>query len=445
MLSGLNDLTDGEFLMTSALVMLLALATGADASSAELKADVNRGVRRLDDPALSVRTEAETKLVELGPKIIDLLPQFDSPRRRRPRRSAARPSPEFATSSSGDAEAHAWIRRCRPHVTLKAVDRPLSEILADIAGQTGNKFADFRPQMGQQAGNPRVSVDFTGAPFWTAVDQTLEKAHLTIYPYAGKDEMGYMARETGGLASANRISTAGPLRFAANQLTATKNLAGGAAGSLRLDMQVAWEPRLRPIVLQIPLAKLKAIDDRGVPIAAENPEQQLEQSLSTPGGSAVEFQIPLVLPPRSAGAIGSIKGTLRALLPGKIETFEFANLKDAVNVEQHRAGVVVTVESMRQNGDGWELRMRARFENAGSALETFRNWVYNNEAYLIDAKGKVIPNGGYQPTLLNKDEVGLAYEFDLPSGPAGLKFIYKTPAVLSSVPLPFEFKNLPLP
>lgn len=427
--------------MMSALLMLLALATGADGSSAELKAEVNHWVRRLDAPELGVRTEAENKLIELGPKIIDLLPQFDakSPASEAQRREAvARIRDKLERRAAEDSTLPTTV-------TLKAVDRPVSEVLADIASQTGNKFADFRPQMGQQADNPRVTVEFSKAPFWTAVDQTLEKAHLTIYPYAGKGEMGYMAREPSGVASENRTSTAGPLRFAATQVAATRHLAGRSGGSLKLDMQVAWEPRLQPIILQIPLAKLKVTDDRGSPIAAENPEQELEQSLSTPGGSAVEFQIPLVLPPRSAKAIGSIKGTVRALLPGKIETFEFANLKDANSVEQHRAGVAVTVESMRQNGDGWELRMRARFENASSALETFRNWVYNNEAYLVDAKGKQIPNGGYQPTLLGKDEIGMAYEFDLPGGPAGMKFIYKTPAVLSSIPLPFEFKNLPLP
>ena len=119
-------------------------------------------------------------------------------------------------------------------------------------------------------------------------------------------------------------------------------------------------------------------------------------------------------------------------------------MKDAKKVEQHRAGVTVTVDEVRQDGDAWEVRMRVRFDNAANALETFRSWVYNNEAYLNGPKGQ-IPNGGFETTQQDKNEVGVAYKFDLPDGPAGLTFVYKTPAMLTSVPLPFEFKKLPLP
>jgi hypothetical protein len=286
-------------------------------------------------------------------------------------------------------------------------------------------------------------VDFDKTPFWQALDQTLDQAKLTVYPYAGNDELGIMAREPGALPRADRASYAGPLRVGATQLIAQRNLTATGPGSLRLDLQVAWEPRLRPIMLQLPLAGVKAVDDLGSPIAVENPEGELEQSIDQ-AGSAIEFQLPLVDPPRSAKSIASIKGNLRALLPGSIETFEFTGLKDAKKLEQHRAGVTVFVDEVRQDGDVWEVRMRVRFENAANALESFRAWVYNNAAYLTGPKGK-IPNGGSETTSQEKNEIGIAYKFDLPDGPAGLTFVYKTPAVITSVPLPFQFKNLPLP
>lgn len=425
--------------MGSALLMVLVLATGADNSAAELKADVNHWVRQLDAPELSRRADAETKLLNLGPKILDLLPEYGdkSPASEAQRREAVGRIRDQLERRAAEESTAAAV------VTLKAKDRPLSEILAELTRQSGDKLKDVRDQMGQEVTNPKLTVDFSKTPYWQALDQTLDQAKLTVYPYAGKDELGIMASPPGAFPRGDRASYAGPLRLEATQLLAQRNLTAAGPGSLKLTVQVAWEPRLRPIVLQLPLAEVKALDDRGTAIAVENPEGELERAVD-PTGSAVEFQIPLVNPPRTAQSVASIKGKLKALLPGKIETFEFAGLKDTKKVEQHRAGVTVAVDEVRQDGDAWEVRMRVRFDNAANALETFRSWIYNNEAYLNGPKGK-IPNGGFETTVQSKNEVGVAYKFDLPDGPGGLTFVYKTPAMLTSTPLPFEFKNLPLP
>ena len=86
-----------------------------------------------------------------------------------------------------------------------------------------------------------------------------------------------------------------------------------------------------------------------------------------------------------------------------------------------------------------------RFGNAANALESFRSWIFNNEAYLVGPDNQRIARTGFETTRQTKDEVGIAYKFDLPNGPAGLTFVYKTPALLTLVPLEYEFKNLPLP
>ena len=65
--------------------------------------------------------------------------------------------------------------------------------------------------MGQEVTNPKLTVDFSKTPFWQALDQTLDQAKLTVYPYAGKDELGIMARRAGGV-SARAIGPAMPGR-----------------------------------------------------------------------------------------------------------------------------------------------------------------------------------------------------------------------------------------
>ena len=107
--------------------------------------------------------------------------------------------------------------------------------------------------------------------------------------------------------------------------------------------------------------------------------------------SAVELELPLALPPRRVKEIASLKGSLQAMVPGKIETFRFADLLTAKNVEKRIAGATVTLEQVRKNNELWEVRMRVRFDDAGNSLESFRGWILQNEAFLEDPHGKPSP------------------------------------------------------
>ena len=39
----------------------------------------------------------------------------------------------------------------------------------------------------------------------------------------------------------------------------------------------------------------------------------------------------------------------------------------------------------------------------------------------------------------------MAYQFELPDGPEGYTFVYKTPSSFHTVPISYELKNLALP
>lgn len=406
----------------------------------ELKQEIDRWVRRLNSPELSQRTEAEAKLIALGPQILERLPTFDS----------------GGSATQAQKDAVARIRRQLEKqfaeqttqastVTLHAANKPIAEVLADFTRQTGNKFKDVRRQMGQEVPDPKVSVDFDKTPFWEALDKTLDQAGLTLYHFVENDTLGIVARSDKDLPRFGQASYSGPLRIEPTRLDAFRNLRGAGDDSLlKLNLEIAWEPRMRPIMIRQSLAEIKATDDRGNAIRIAGAEGQLERPVDA-AGTASEFVIPMVSPPRAAEKIASLKGKLRPVLPAKIESFEFTNLKGAKKVEQQKAGVTVTLDEVRQNNDAWEIRIRAKFEKTAGALDTFRGWVFNNEAFLVGADGKRIGHSGFQTTKQTEDEIGVAYLFDPPEGLDGLKFVYKTPAMLSSIPLDFELKNIPLP
>jgi hypothetical protein len=108
--------------------------------------------------------------------------------------------------------------------------------------------------------------------------------------------------------------------------------------------------------------------------------------------------------------------------------------------------VTVIVENCRKNGDVYDVSMRVRFDRAANALESHRGWIYDNESYLLDAKGNRIDSAGLEATLLDVNAVGLSYKFDLDNAsPAGCKFVYKTPAAIIRIPVAFELKGIALP
>ena len=157
------------------------------------------------------------------------------------------------------------------------------------------------------------------------------------------------------------------------------------------------------------------------------------------------MQLPLALPERSVNKIASLTGQLSALVPGREEVFEFSNLGAAQSVEQSRAGVTVVLEQVRKNVDVYEVRLRVRFDQAGNALQSHRNWIYSNEAYFVGPDGQRIEHAGLQAFRQDENEVGVAYLCDRENGLTGCKFVYKTPAVLIQMPVAFELKDIPLP
>ena len=55
--------------------------------------------------------------------------------------------------------------------------------------------------------------------------------------------------------------------------------------------------------------------------------------------------------------------------------------------------------------------MTVRFDDAGDALASHRQWIFNNEAYLEGPDGKPIAYDSFETTAQGKNEVGMAYLF----------------------------------
>lgn len=429
-------------------ITLTAFAEDVASSRAdtELAQQINRLVQQLDDDRAAEREAAETKLLELAgttaaeiDRFLELLPEENDqmPLGVRDRLTSIREQVE-------DRVAKAAVIGTK--ITLSAKQMPLAEVFAEIEKQTGNRLADNRqgdaPDAAAMSGS--VAIELKDEPFWPAVDQILDQVGLSVYNYGGTDALSLVSRPEYEGKRFGRATYSGPLRFEVLEIQSQRNLRQPERKSLKVQMEVAWEPRLRPIGLSQPIEDVTATTDTGATLSVSQPDAVMDVEVPD-GTQAAEIILPFELPARDATKLASLKGRLRALVPGRQVKFEFSDLASAAGKSQRRGGVQVTLDDVRKNNAIWEVHMRMALDEANNALESHRGWVFQNKSYLVGANGEPIENVGLETTRQSRSEVGVAYLFDLPAGIDGLTWVYETPAAIVELPVEYEIKDIELP
>ncbi len=190
-------------------LMLIACSLAGQptqAASEDLKAEVRRLVRQLDSDELAQRNAAEEALVKKGPAALELLPAATERLSAEARERLARIRQKLQQAAVESSVKPSLI-------TLDGDAMPLSKALAALAEQSGNKIVDYRGQFGQPANDPPLKVHFDKTPFWQALDQVLDQANLTVYPYGDEPGLNIVGRVLGQTLRAKRgLCRAVPLR-----------------------------------------------------------------------------------------------------------------------------------------------------------------------------------------------------------------------------------------
>lgn len=429
---------------------LAAYAAEEGASSVpgdqHLKTQITNLVAQLDSARADERDAAEKSLLELAgtttseiDHFLDLLPEDNDqmPLAVRDRLAAIRHAVEDRVAKTAMAATK---------VTLSANNMPLTEVFAAIEKQTSNRLVDNRqgdaPDDGALGGH--VTIELNDEPFWPAVDKLLDVAQLDVYSYGGESVLSIVSRNQENAKRFDRAHYTGPFRIEIIEIQSQRGLRQPQRNSLKLQMEVAWEPRLRPIALSQPIQDVEATTDTGAQLPVSQPEAVLDVEVPD-GTQAAEIILSLSLPARNANRIASLRGKLRALVPGRQVKFQFDGIAKASGKSQQRGGVRVTVDNVRQNNAIWEVHMRLALDESNQALESHRGWVLQNKSYLADADGEAIDNAGLETTRQTPNEVGVAYLFDLPNGLDGLSWVYETPAAIVEIPVEYEIRDIELP
>ena len=288
------------------MLLLSSLLAGQVETPAgeELKAEVRRLVRQLDAPQLAQREAAEAELLRRGPAMLDLLPpptdRTSAEVRQRLGRVRQKLQQQAADAAARPSTSRFTPTPCRSPRSWRRSQR-----------QSGNTIVDYRRQFGQPVTDPTLKVHFDKTPFWPALDQVLDQAGLTVYPFAEQPAIDVVAASGEKRIGPRRprlLQRAVPLR--AGRRRGPARSAPGRRRSLVVTRRSAWEPRLRIIGLTQRMADVTAVDERGNPLPVADREAQLE--IPTSGEApAVKLDLPLRLPSRDVRRIASLKGKLR--------------------------------------------------------------------------------------------------------------------------------------
>jgi hypothetical protein len=215
--------------------------------------------------------------------------------------------------------------------------------------------------------------------------------------------------------------------------------------SLRVRVKLAWKLQIAPIMFLERMADVRATDGQGKPLAVESPDA-VEEIPAPPKAIAAPLEIRLAAPPRDTKKIAKLQGTITAIVSGRIETFEFKSLPDAKNAKKRVAGVSVTLQEVRQSGPLWEVHLLVRYDQTHGALASHRSgWIFANPAMLEGPDGKSLVYERYETSRQTDNEVGVVYFFKPPRPIGDYAFVYKTPGLILSLPLRYEFEGIKLP
>jgi hypothetical protein len=408
-----------------------------DAPSEEAVAEL---VEEFGAPQKARREEAEKKLIALGPKVVDLLPKSGpdvteevASRLGRVRMALYRKRAEASVAASS--------------VTLSVKDAPLDEVFKAITKQTGNQLVDFRDQFGQQPTPVKLTLDVAKQPFWKTIDELTAQSDLEVYHFSGTDELALVAGAKGkpkpAAGATEAVCYSEAFRIEAKRLIVSRSPTSAEPGELRVELEVAWEPRLKPLFLTSKMANVEALDDAGKPIEPGNRELSAE---IPPQGKSCRAEIALAFqaPPRSAKSVKSLSGTLEVLVPAEMHPFRFTKLDEGKR-EQKAAAVTVSIDAPRANNDLLQIALTLKYENPANAMESHRAWFYKNPCYLEASDGTKSPPGTIELTRQSNDELTLNLLFAPDGDWKKQTLVYQTPADIVVQPIEYRFKELPLP
>ncbi|MEM9643450.1 MAG: hypothetical protein AAF989_00540 [Planctomycetota bacterium] len=394
-----------------------------------LRDDVLEWIDQLEAPERARRQEAEKKLIDAGRGALDHIP---------------------ADSPDMSAEAKERLGRVRRTLQMQKTKSELAEITVDlqdiesladaleaISRDTGVEF-DF-------SGDRSIPIDQVATPlkFWHAVDLVLDQANLDINFYGGdRETLMLVPRQEDRPDRVSSGAYTGVYRLEPTSVTARRVLNQPSLNGLNISMEIAWEPRVTPIGLTIPIQQISVELQNGGRLSPQSSGESIDVAANSDVAFS-EFFLPMKLPGSRARVVKRLSGVIEAMLPGKRQKFELDLAGESTS--KSIDAMTVSIEGVRLNGELHEVRVGVELKNADRSLESHRQWIFDNEVFVVASDGTRLDHLGYQVYRQTSSGVGIGYLFDLSENLAGQKLIYRSPTAVVKNQVPFVIQDIELP
>lgn len=397
----------------------------------QLESQVHSLLREIEADQLKTRDAAEQRLIELGPRILPFLPDVT------PRISGEQKVRlQRIRQALNESKIEAFFEAS--YVTLEG-QQTLVEAIECIEQQTANAI-DLTSIEGMQEQTVVCNYDHT--PFWTVIYDLMQQADLQINAYGTTSGELVLGRAR-GVHRATPVSV-GPFSIQPNSVQSSLQFASQLEGQLGLSLLVAWEPRLKPIFMQVPMDQVMLTLDNGDQLTATNPQAKPEIALNL-GNSTTQVDYQIQRAPRSTTSIAQLRGQFAVAIPSERHQYGFENFGSGARQSEKYGDVTVTLEGTRRNGSVYETRILTAFGDAQGALESYRSWILSNDAYLLDKNGNRLEHVSLQTYAMRPNAVGIAYMFQINTDPDNWKLVYESPAAMTNHVVEFELNDIPLP
>ena len=314
--------------------------------------------------------------------------------------------------------------------------KTLGEALEEISRQSEIEF--------EHSADDSLPFQASNAPlsFWHALDLVLDQTNLDVNQYGGdRETMQLIPRQESRQSRVNSAAYSGVYRLEPMSVSARRVFNATDQNSLNLSMEITWQPGLTPIGLTIPINKISGKLDDGNEIQAQTSENTIDIAANNQLGFS-EFYLPLELPVESPAKIESLRGTIESILPGKRHEFELA-LKDPGSQETVDS-MTVRLDRVQPNGPLYEVRFVVELADADRALESHRQWIFQNPVYVKTGDGQRIDNLGYELFRQTESSVGMGYLFEI-EDISKASLIYESPTSVVRNKVDFLLHDIPLP
>lgn len=429
------------------LILTLVFSLPARGQDA-LKDRVAQLLEQLDSPDEKKAVAAGEALVKLGAKIMPLLPAESG-------KNAARlKAVKDALAAASKQSTGATL------VSIKGESVRLSDALKALGQQSGNAVVDLREQNGQEATNPTIALNLDKVPFFKAIDEIARKGGLSLNFYTAENAIGLLsggAQPEGGNAAAPAEALAtnpfvrymDAFRISLNRIGLTRDYASATGGhQANLQMELVWEPRLRPIMLRLKPDQIKAVDDRGRELKATTSGESMELSIRAEN-PIVDINLNLAAPERDAKTIEKLEITADLTVPLANQTLIAKNIK-AANAKVKAGDSEFRIMAFEADPPVWKVTVELKSGPPVGAemLDSYRQANVTPVASLVKTDGgRIALNGGFSASGGSGPNETI-YEFlfvDIPGKPEDHGLAIELPGELKTIPLKWSMEKIPLP